>query len=160
MAAGERTGGSRRGSARLSRVSWASCACRGWVSQTWRLGSGAFHTGSWEPSERLHCTTESSHGDLKNQLAASTSFMCGHFGACETLKTAIRLGIPTVLERPNAHTRFAYEIVQKECESIGVMLPPGHEHAYNADRLQKRGRGISPRYKTFVSLGIRSEDVP
>src|SRR4029434_8384218 len=30
-------------------------------------------------------------------------------GARETLRTARRLGIPTVLERPNAHTRFAYE---------------------------------------------------
>src|SRR5262245_37517097 len=31
-------------------------------------------------------------------------------GALQTLKTAARLGIPTVLERPNAHTRFAYEV--------------------------------------------------
>lgn len=30
-------------------------------------------------------------------------------GALQTLKTAARLGIPTLLERPNAHTRFAYE---------------------------------------------------
>ncbi len=52
-------------------------------------------------------------------------------GALETLKTAARLGIPTVLERPNAHTRFAYEVVQKECERLGVTLPRGHEHAYN-----------------------------
>ena len=58
-------------------------------------------------------------------------------GARETLKAAIRLGIPTVLERPNAHTRFAYEIVQKECESLGVKLPPDHEHAFNSGRLQK-----------------------
>src|SRR5437016_1694923 len=33
-------------------------------------------------------------------------------GALWTLKTAAKLGIPTVLERPNAHTRFAYEVVQ------------------------------------------------
>src|SRR5262245_10329725 len=32
-------------------------------------------------------------------------------GALETLKTAARIGIPSVLERPNAHTRFAYEVV-------------------------------------------------
>src|SRR5271166_2577653 len=30
-------------------------------------------------------------------------------GALQTLKTAARLGIPTVLERPNANTRFAME---------------------------------------------------
>jgi glycosyltransferase involved in cell wall biosynthesis len=52
-------------------------------------------------------------------------------GALHTLKTAAKLGIPTVLERPNAHTRFAYEVVQKECERLGVTLPPNHEHAYN-----------------------------
>jgi len=58
-------------------------------------------------------------------------------GAHHTLETAKRLGIPTVLERPNAHTRFAYEVVRKECERIGVPLPPGHEHEYNAAILAK-----------------------
>jgi glycosyltransferase involved in cell wall biosynthesis len=58
-------------------------------------------------------------------------------GAVETLKAAARLGIPTVLERPNAHTRFAYEVVQKECERLGVSLPPDHEHAYKPDVLRK-----------------------
>jgi glycosyltransferase involved in cell wall biosynthesis len=58
-------------------------------------------------------------------------------GALKTLKTAARLGIPTVLERPNAHTRFAYEVVQQECERLGVILPLNHEHAYKADVLAK-----------------------
>ena len=58
-------------------------------------------------------------------------------GALETLKTAARLGIPTVLERPNAHTGFAMDVVQKECERLGVTLPPDHEHAYDAEKLQK-----------------------
>ncbi len=58
-------------------------------------------------------------------------------GALETLKTAARLGIPTVLERPNANTRFAMEVVQQECDRIGVTLPPDHEHAYNAEKLRK-----------------------
>jgi glycosyltransferase involved in cell wall biosynthesis len=58
-------------------------------------------------------------------------------GAVRTLKTAARLGIPTVLERPNAHTRFAYEVVRKECERIGVPLPANHEHAFNQDILSK-----------------------
>lgn len=57
-------------------------------------------------------------------------------GALRTLETAAKLGIPTVLERPNAHTRFAYEVVQKECERLGVALPPSHEHAYNEDVLR------------------------
>jgi glycosyltransferase involved in cell wall biosynthesis len=58
-------------------------------------------------------------------------------GALETLKTAARLGIPTVLERPNAHTGFAMEVVQKECDRLGVSLPPDHEHAYDAAKLRK-----------------------
>jgi glycosyltransferase involved in cell wall biosynthesis len=58
-------------------------------------------------------------------------------GALETLRTAKSLGIPTVLERPNAHTRFAYEVVRDECERIGVPLPADHEHAYNEDVLRK-----------------------
>ena len=57
-------------------------------------------------------------------------------GASRTLKTARRLGIPTVLERPNAHTRFAYEVVQKECQRLGITMPPGHEHAFNASYLR------------------------
>jgi glycosyltransferase involved in cell wall biosynthesis len=58
-------------------------------------------------------------------------------GALETLRTARRMGVATVLERPNAHTRFAYEVVQKECHRIGVPLPPGHEHAYNTAVLKR-----------------------
>jgi glycosyltransferase involved in cell wall biosynthesis len=51
--------------------------------------------------------------------------------ALETIKTAKRLGIPTVLERPNAHTRFAYEVVNQECQRLGVTLPRGHEYQFN-----------------------------
>ena len=58
-------------------------------------------------------------------------------GALETLKTAGRLGIPTVLERCNAHTGYAMEVVQKECERLGVSLPPDQEHAFNAWKLSK-----------------------
>jgi glycosyltransferase involved in cell wall biosynthesis len=57
--------------------------------------------------------------------------------ALETLREARRLGIPTVLERPNAHTRFAYDVVARECERLGVSLPPDQEHAFNAVKLAK-----------------------
>jgi glycosyltransferase involved in cell wall biosynthesis len=46
------------------------------------------------------------------------------------------LGIPTVLERPNAHTRFAYEVVDAECKRLGITLPPDHEHAFNEEILR------------------------
>jgi glycosyltransferase involved in cell wall biosynthesis len=58
-------------------------------------------------------------------------------GALETLKTAAELGIPTVLERPNAHTGFAMDVVQKECDRLGITLPPDHEHAFDAKKLHK-----------------------
>ena len=57
-------------------------------------------------------------------------------GSLRTLAAAARLGIPTVLERPNAHTRFAYEVVRAECERINVALPAHHEHAYNDEILE------------------------
>jgi glycosyltransferase involved in cell wall biosynthesis len=55
---------------------------------------------------------------------------CWPLGSLETLKTAERLGIPAVLERPNAHTRFCYETVAAECERIGVSMP---HHDYKPD---------------------------
>lgn len=56
--------------------------------------------------------------------------------ARETLRTARALGIATVLERPNAHTRYAYETVARECERLGVSLPADQEHAFNAAKLE------------------------
>jgi glycosyltransferase involved in cell wall biosynthesis len=61
---------------------------------------------------------------------------CWPLGSLRTLEAAKKLGIPTVLERANANTRFAYEVVQKECERIGVPLPKGHEHEYNQEILE------------------------
>jgi glycosyltransferase involved in cell wall biosynthesis len=90
-------------------------------------------------------------------------------GALETLKIAARLGIPTVLERPNAHTGFAMEVVQKECERLGVILPADHEHAYNAPKLHKEEeeyrlatRLLCPSdfvVKTFLDKGFAKEQL-
>ncbi|HUH81170.1 MAG TPA: glycosyltransferase family 4 protein [Solirubrobacteraceae bacterium] len=55
----------------------------------------------------------------------------------ETLRTARELGLPTVVERPNAHTRFAYGAVQEECLRLGVELPSNQEHSYNVTRLRR-----------------------
>jgi glycosyltransferase involved in cell wall biosynthesis len=57
--------------------------------------------------------------------------------ALETIRTAKRMGIPTVLERPNAHTRFAYEVVNQECKRLGVTLPEGHEYEFNEQILRR-----------------------
>ena len=90
-------------------------------------------------------------------------------GALETLKTAKKLGIPTVLERPNAHTRFAMEVVQKECDRLGVALPPGHEHAFDTKKLRKEEqeyklatRLLCPSdfvMKTFLDRGFAKEQL-
>jgi len=57
--------------------------------------------------------------------------------ALRTIQAAKELGIPTVLERPNAHTRFAYTMVQKECQRLGISMPLKHEHAYNSAVLER-----------------------
>jgi glycosyltransferase involved in cell wall biosynthesis len=87
--------------------------------------------------------------------------------AVQTLKTAKKQGIPTVLERPNAHTRFAYEVVQRECERLGVALPLNHEHAYKPEVLAKEeeeyrlaDRILCPSdfvAKTFLNYGFSRE---
>jgi glycosyltransferase involved in cell wall biosynthesis len=88
-------------------------------------------------------------------------------GSVETLRTAARLGIPTVLERCNAHTRFAYEVVRQECDRLGVPLPADHEHAYNAELLAREEeeyrlafRLLCPSdfvVKTFLDQGFSRE---
>lgn len=55
---------------------------------------------------------------------------CWPLAALETLNTAKRLGIPTVLERPNAHTRFCYDTVAAERQRIGIKNP---HHEYIPD---------------------------
>ncbi|MEO8617176.1 MAG: glycosyltransferase family 4 protein [Luteolibacter sp.] len=58
-------------------------------------------------------------------------------GSLETFRVAKELGIPTVLERCNAHTRYAYEVVEKECKKLGLEMPAGHAHAFNAVYLRR-----------------------
>jgi glycosyltransferase involved in cell wall biosynthesis len=57
--------------------------------------------------------------------------------ARETLKAAALLGIPTFLERPNAHTRFAFEVVGREFKRLGLSLPSGDEYFWRDDVLKK-----------------------
>jgi glycosyltransferase involved in cell wall biosynthesis len=66
-------------------------------------------------------------------------------GSKRTLVAARQLGIPTVLERPNAHTRFAYDVVRRESDRLGVELPRDQEHAFNADvlRIEEEEYGLA-----------------
>jgi len=53
----------------------------------------------------------------------------------KTIRIAKKHGIPVVLERPNAHTAFAYEEVAKENKNVGIKLPGDHDHLFNGKRL-------------------------
>ncbi len=53
-------------------------------------------------------------------------------GGLQTIRTARKLGIPVVMERPNTHTGFAYQVVDDECELIDFKLPDGYEHKFDA----------------------------
>lgn len=53
-----------------------------------------------------------------------------------SIRAAKQFGIPFVLERPNAHTAFAYEEVAEECRRVGVDLPKNHDHSWNAALLE------------------------
>lgn len=86
-------------------------------------------------------------------------------GALRTLTAAAELGIPAVLERPNAHTRFAYEAVRDECERLGVTLPADHEHAYNEEVLRIEEEEFQRAYRLlcpseFVVHTYRSRQFP
>ena len=54
----------------------------------------------------------------------------------KTIRVARKHGIPVVLERPNAHTAFAYEEVAKENQNVGIELPGDHDHLFNGKRLK------------------------
>ncbi len=87
--------------------------------------------------------------------------------ALRTLQTAARMGIPAVLERPNAHTRFAYQVVQEECARLGVKLPRNHEHAWKPAVLAREEEEYQQAYRilcpsefvvqTFLQQGFSRE---
>jgi glycosyltransferase involved in cell wall biosynthesis len=61
-------------------------------------------------------------------------------GATRTLRAAKALGIPAFLERPNAHTAYAFEVVQRECARLGIELRDSSPHAFNAAKVAREER--------------------
>lgn len=57
-------------------------------------------------------------------------------GALRTLRVATEMGIPTVLERPSAHTRFVYEAIRKEYARLGIPLSNREEYRPREDVLK------------------------
>ena len=77
-------------------------------------------------------------------------------GALRTIRKARDLGIPCLLERPNAHTEYAYDVVRKECSKLGVSMPHGHEHEFNRFELASWKRPSMPRQQGYCALPILS----
>jgi glycosyltransferase involved in cell wall biosynthesis len=61
-------------------------------------------------------------------------------GGERTLTAARRLGIPAFLERPNAHTGYAFDVVTAECTRIGMALDPSSPHAFDPVKLAREER--------------------
>lgn len=62
---------------------------------------------------------------------------CWPLGATKTLETARRLGIKTVIERPNTHTGYAYRVVEQECKRFGMQLKRRNSHRFRIRRLRR-----------------------
>lgn len=90
---------------------------------------------------------------------------CWPLGALRTLRVARELGIKTVLERPNAHTRFAYRVVAQEHAKIGLPIPKAHTHEFNHRRLAREELEYSAADQLicpseFVAKTFREEGFP
>ncbi len=62
---------------------------------------------------------------------------CWPSASLKTLQVAKESGIPTLMERPSAHTRYIFNVVKDECERIGYTLPKFHWDRYNNDKLKR-----------------------
>lgn len=74
---------------------------------------------------------------LKKNKAKISAVHCWPLGSLQTIRAAKKLGIPSFLERPNAHTEFAYNVVEEECRIVGIELPDSHEHKRNDKSLKR-----------------------
>lgn len=65
---------------------------------------------------------------------------CWPGASLRTIRTARRFGIPTLLERPNAHTAYAFEAAAEESRRCGIQLEKGHDHSFNQRTLDHETR--------------------
>jgi glycosyltransferase involved in cell wall biosynthesis len=65
---------------------------------------------------------------------------CWPLGAERTLAAARAAGAAGVLERPNAHTAFAFAAVAAECARLGIEVDPNSPHAFDRARLEREER--------------------
>ena len=65
---------------------------------------------------------------------------CWPGGGERTLHAAAARDLPAFLERPNAHTAFAFDAVARECERLGMRLDPSSPHAFDPAKLAREER--------------------
>jgi glycosyltransferase involved in cell wall biosynthesis len=58
-------------------------------------------------------------------------------GAERTLRAARAGGAAALLERPNAHTAFAFQAVADECARLGIEVDPASPHRFDQARLDR-----------------------
>jgi glycosyltransferase involved in cell wall biosynthesis len=90
---------------------------------------------------------------------------CWPLGAERTLGAARELGAPGLLERPNAHTRFAYAAVAEVCRDLGIPVDPSSPHFPDPERLAREEReyALADRLlcpSEFVARSFRAEGFP
>jgi glycosyltransferase involved in cell wall biosynthesis len=61
-------------------------------------------------------------------------------GAARTLDAARAARVPSALERPNAHTAFAFAAVAAVQQELGIAPEPGSPHTFDAARLEREER--------------------
>ena len=90
---------------------------------------------------------------------------CWPLGAERTLARAAELGLPGLLERPNAHTRFAFAAVEQACRDLGIPIDSSSPHLPRPDRLAREEREyalarglLCP--SDFVARSFLAEGVP
>ena len=79
-------------------------------------------------------------------------------GAEATLAAAQEHGVASVLERPNAHTAFAFAAVAEVLDELGLEPEPGSPHT--PDRAAWRARSASTRWPTPCSARRTSSRAP
>lgn len=105
--------------------------------QTMRLGAFKlpYKLFGHERAYRFH---DRATARLVRRMSAEIDLVhCWPLGSLETLQACHERGVTSMLERPNTHTGFAYEVVAKEHEKLGLAVMNGYTHAYSSRRLAR-----------------------
>src|SRR4051794_39790132 len=97
-----------------------------------------FRALGFERAVALHDRLAASR--LRGRRNAVDVVHCWPLGAERTLTAARRHGVAGLLERPNAHTEFAFAAVEQACRELGIPIDPSSPHARRPERLAREER--------------------